>query len=314
MDIFFDVQGGSSMSPAFVLTFDPEGMSLQCIGDMVSLSIQANLRRHPSFWSREPFSGFSPVLFEFHGVMYGKSLFQGNQGLGASLAPLPDFPLAIADDNSALLNLSFHCTRAYLERVEEQRATTPRSALQLGAAFWTVMNLVPATTTSQGATQNQGRIKHLQSRQGSDISVSCSHWADMLAGIGYPQRRTIELPALTPQEGIEPLEAAIRHVNEAHALFAQERYREAVQRIRQARDSLIAEPRPTWAARFLAPIIGTEKAAMVDESVRALNHLGNAASHGTPPSVPEVEVDRDVASYVIGSMTLVLDYIGRKLK
>lgn len=53
---------------------------------------------------------------------------------------------------------------------------------------------------------------------------------------------------------------------------------------------------------------------MVDESVRALNHLGNAASHGTPPSAPEIEVDRDVASYVIASMTLVLNYIGRKLK
>jgi len=202
------------MAPAFVLTLDPEGMSLQCIGDMVSLSVQANMRRHPSFWNRE-FSGFSPVLFEFHGVMYGKSLFQGNQGLGASLAPLPDFPLAISDDNSALLNVSFHCTRAYLECVEEQRATTPRSSLQLGAAFWTVMSLVPVTAASQGAAQNQGRMMHLQSRQGSDITISHSHWADMLSGIGYPQRRTIELPALTPQEGLEPLEAAIRHVNEA---------------------------------------------------------------------------------------------------
>lgn len=81
MDIFFDVQGGSPMPPAFVLTFDPEDMSLQRIGDMVSLSMQAHMRRQPSFWNREPFSGFAPVLFEFHGLMYGTSLFQGNQDL-----------------------------------------------------------------------------------------------------------------------------------------------------------------------------------------------------------------------------------------
>ncbi len=53
---------------------------------------------------------------------------------------------------------------------------------------------------------------------------------------------------------------------------------------------------------------------MIDESLRALNNLEHAASHGTPSSVPQVEIDRDVVSYVIGSMTLVLDYIGRKLK
>jgi hypothetical protein len=314
MDIWFDAQGGSSAPPAFVLTFDPEGMSLQCIGDMVSLSVQAHLRRQPSFWGKEPFLGFSPVLVVFHGVLYGKPFFQGNQGLGASLAPLPEFPLAILNDESALLNLSFHCTRAYLERVEEQRATNPGMALQLGAAFWAVMSVVPATKANQGASQNQGGMIHLQSRQGSDINISRSHWTDMLSAIGYPQRRTIELPVLVPQEGVEVLQEAIKHVNEAHTLFAQERYREAVQRCRQARDSLVSEPRPTWARRFLAPIIGDEKAAMIDEGLRALNRMGNAASHGTPPSEPQPEIDRDVASYVIASMTLTLDYISRKLK
>jgi hypothetical protein len=314
MDIFFDVQGRYSTPPAFVLTFDPESMSLQCIGDMASFSVQANLGRYPSFWSREPYAGLSSVLSDFHGVLYGKSFFQGNQGLGASLALLPEFPLAMQGDSGTSLNLSFHCTRSYLERVEEQRATNSGSVLQLDVAFWAVMSLVPAATVNQRTSQNQSEMIHLQSHQGSDINISRSHWADMLSSIGYPQRRTIELPILTEQEGIELLHEAIRHVNEAHILFAQERYREAVQRCRQARDSLVAEPRTGWAARFLAPIIGTEKAKMVDESVRALKNLGDAASHGTPPSASQIEIDRDVANYVIASMTLVLDYIGRKLK
>ncbi len=80
--------------------------------------------------------------------------------------------------------------------------------------------------------------------------------------------------------------------------------------LRQARDTLLGEQKPTWAGRVLAPVIGVEKAAMIDESIKALNHMGLVASHGATT----IEVDRDVANYVIGSMTLILDYIGRKLR
>lgn len=68
---------------------------------------------------------------------------------------------------------------------------------------------------------------------------------------------------------------------------------------------------PTWAATFLVPVIGAEKATMIDESIKALNHMGHVASHG---GNTDIEIDRDVANYVIGSLTLILDYIGRKLR
>ena len=122
-------------------------------------------------------------------------------------------------------------------------------------------------------------------------------------------RRYIELPTLTAQEGAEELRRAIEHLNEAHILFAQDHYREAVHRCRQVRDVLLGEDKPTWAERALAPIILAEKAAMIDESIKALNRMGNVASHGA-----DIEVDRDSANYVIGSLTLILDYIGRKLR
>jgi len=48
---------------------------------------------------------------------------------------------------------------------------------------------------------------------------------------------------------------------------------------------------------------------MINESIRALNNLGHEASHGDG-----IEVDRDTASYVIDSLTLILDYIGCKLR
>lgn len=47
----------------------------------------------------------------------------------------------------------------------------------------------------------------------------------------------------------------------------------------------------------------------MNDTMKALNNMGNEASHGAG-----IEVDREVASYVIGSMTLILDYIGQKLR
>jgi len=122
-------------------------------------------------------------------------------------------------------------------------------------------------------------------------------------------RRYIELPTLTAQEGAEELRRAIEHLNEAHILFAQDRYREAVQRCRQARDVLLGEDKSTWAESVLAPIVLSEKAAMIDENIKALNRMGNVASHGAG-----IEVDRDSANYIICLLTLILDYIGRKLR
>lgn len=316
MEILFDAQLPSPGPPAFSLTFDPEAMSLQCIGNMAAIMVQAQMERKPTFWNRQQFWGLHPLLFPLHGILYGSSLFRGNQGIGASLVSMENFPLAFPDENSQLLNLSFHCSRSYLQHIEEQRASNPRSNLTLNVSLWTTMSLVPtALMTSEDTvpvqSSYQGRLLHVQNRQGGFVSISLSHWTEMLSSIGYPQRRYIELPTLVPQEGAEELHRAIEHVNEAHTLFAQDRYREAVQRCRQARDALLGEHMPTWAATFLVPVIGAEKAAMIDESIKALNHMGHAASHGRNT---EMEIDRDVANYVIGSLTLILDYIGRKLR
>ena len=305
MDIFFDTQGTSG-PPVFSLTFDPEAMSLQCIADMASVSVQAYMERKTSFWNRPQFQSFYPVLFRLHGILYGSSLYQGNQGIGATLFISENFPLAFSQEHPQLLNLSFHCSQAYLQIIEEQRATNPSSLLTLGISLWATTSLVP--TTSQGAPYKDGLV-HIQSRQGEYVRISHSHWSDMLSSIGYPQGRYIELPTLMPQQSAKELHQAIEHLNQAHTLFAQDRYREAVQRCRQARDALLGEEKKTWWETTLAPVIGLEKAAMINEGIKALNHLGNEASHGA-----HTEIDRDAANYVIGSMTLILNYIGRKLR
>lgn len=299
MDILFDIQGEVSGSPVFTLTFNPEAMTLHCIGDMAAIMVSAWIRRS-AFWNRQQ---FYPVLFELYGILYGPLLFRGNQGIGASLSPIEEFPLTFSDENSQLINLSFHCSRLYLQCIEEKRASNPDSNLTLGISFWTTMSLVPTTN------QELGSLVPIKSRQGGDVNISRSHWQDMLVSIEYPQRRYIELPTLKPQEGAEELHKAIERLNQAHTLFVQDRYREAVQLCRQVRDVLLGEDKPTWAERVLAPIILDEKAAMINDSIKALNNLGHEASHGAG-----IEVDRDTASYVIGSLTLILDYIGRKMR
>jgi hypothetical protein len=307
MEIFFDAQLRSPEPPAFILTLEPEAISHQGIADMVALSVQAPMRRNPDFWGQSSYQDFRPILSDLHGILY-----VGNPGIGASLPPSDNFPLPFINTNSQLLNLSFHCSRSYLQYIEEQRSSNPGSNLTLSFYFWALMSLVstidPAPVYPKGSVYPEGSIL-IHSRQGTQLSISRSHWSDMLSSIGYPQRRYIELPTLSPLEGAEELHKALAHLNEAHVLFSQDRYREAVQRCRQARDVLLGEDKPTWAEKVLAPIILTEKAAMINEGIKALNNLGNAASHGAG-----IEVDRDTANYVIGSLTLILDYIGRKIR
>jgi hypothetical protein len=313
MEVFLDAQLSSSAEPpAFSLTFDPEAMTIYCIGDMAAITVQGCITRGVAFWNKKQFRGLSPLLHTLNGLLYGSTL-QGSQGIGASLISSDIFPLSMPNENNQLLNLSFRCSRFYIQRLEEERAKNPSSNLSLSYTFWTAMNLVPSADETHEDTipmlaTYQDRIIHIKSRQGGGwISISRSHWSDMLTAIDFPQRRYFELPTLTPQEGAEELNKAIEHLNEAYKLFAQDRYREAVQRCRQARDSLLGENKPTWAERFLSPIVLAEKAAMINEGIKALNNLGNEASHGEG-----IEVDRDTASYVIASLTLILDYVGRK--
>jgi hypothetical protein len=295
MDILFDAQfvnaklDVSIEQAAFSLTFDPEAMSLLCIGDMAAITVQAQMTRSSRLWNKSQFQNFYPVVLALHGILYG----QGNQALGASLVPMENFPLSFYNENSQWLNLSFHCSRSYLQRIEEQRSSKPNSDLTVGVFLWAAMSLVPsAPVTSEDTIPMQSfyqdKLIHIKSRQTENIRISRSHWSDMLSAIEYPQRRYIELPALKPQEGAEELHGAIEHLNQAYTLFAQDRYREAVQRCRQARDLLLGEDKPTWAEKVLAPLILAGKAAMIDESIKALNRMGNTASHGAG-----IEVDRD---------------------
>ncbi len=308
VEMYFDAQTGANEPPAFTLTFDPEALMLQSVVDLVSFNVQATMQRVPTFWSKAERQHISPTLLTLGGVLSSPAMSQGNQGLGASLVSADSFPLTFASESGQFLTLSFHCTRSYLQYIEEQRSASPGPTASLVVSLWATMAL-PSVQSKEEPARMQ--LVRLQSRQvGAYLNISRSHWADMLLSIGYPQRRSIELPILvTLKEDSAELKSSIAHLNEAHALFAQDRYREAVQRCRQARDALLGEDKKTWSEMVLSPIIGVEKAAMINEGVKALNNVGNVASHGA-----NIEIDREVAEYVLGSMALILRYLARKFR
>lgn len=288
------------------LSLESEALALHCIGDMVAITAQAQIKHVSRYWRN--YKGLLPQILSFHGIIYGSQMFRGDQGVGASLAALDNLPLAFYHDYGQLLNLAFHCSRSYLQCVEEQR--TAGSIVSLGISLWGTANLIAPESGEETIPMQSmylGKMISFKSRQGELIRISQSHWIDMLATIDYPQRRYIELPVLLPQEWNVEFRGAIEHLNQAHVLFANRKYREAVQRCRQSRDTLLGDDKVNWSTNFLEPKIGVEKAKMINESLKALNNLGHASSHGNG-----IEVDRDTAHYVISSLTLILNYIGQK--
>ncbi|HLV99412.1 MAG TPA: hypothetical protein VKT82_12130 [Ktedonobacterales bacterium] len=325
MDIDLSVGTGSRQD--LILSFDPENMSGTCSGDTAYLRVQAHLKRGDT-WNKKPLRGSMPILLAIHGHLGNGVAYDGT---GATLEPITYLPLDLTHEENLqrLVNLAFVCTRRYIQHFEEERALRNQSRkMTFELKLWgTVARVAPRYDSLETAEIQQiepipyGMPKETRievvafepvnlRNSGCQINVSLSHWDEMLPGLGYPNRRFVELPALTVQSMPDELRDAAEHVNTAHQLFLQEKYRAAVQHCRQARDALLTPNRRRWCQDNLGGVMGTEKAEMVDAAIFALTHLEHPASHGDN----QVEVDRDAAEYVIGTMTLILHYIERKLQ
>lgn len=322
MDISLFVVGDNKQ--AFILALEPEDISGTCTGDMAYLRFQANIKRGAA-WSDRKLQGSLPILLELHGT-----LGIGTDGSGATLAPSNSLPLDLTglENYPQGFHLAFICSRRYIQHLEEERARSIQARRMIFTfSLWgTVALVIPRHDALETAeTQpiepplfgmpretrfNVVGFKPIHNNRNEQLSVSLSHWDEMLPGLGYPNRRFIELPALEIQSMPEELREAATHINTAHTLFLQEKYRAAVQQCRQARDALLVPNKKNWCQEHLTGVMGTEKALMIDEAIQALTRLGHPASHGDN----EVEVDRDAAEYVIGTMTLILHYIECKLR
>lgn len=315
----------------------PERMTIFTWGDLIAIQIPGTIAYVPR--NDKSISPFFPQVLELHG-----SLFLGQHStadLGAALAParLPSFR---QPNSKADIALIFRCDRRYLQDVEDQRAANPGSQITLGMSIEGMAAIVApvSSATRRPLTEPQptyqatdtdddlrigdslpvvvGRLARVGIVNGwHTIEVSRSRWADELLKAGYPQRRVVEVPRIETEASLKEVRLAAEHLQSAHRAYLGDKFREAVQLCRQARDALIPGDNPTqresWALDHFEPALGKQKALMVYHSVDALRQLGNAASHGEERNVA-IEIDRDAAEYVIGHLTLILRYLDQKLR
>lgn len=293
---------GASLKPAFILTIEPAHFGVMTSGGSTWLTTQVRVRR-ANHWDDLPPQCY-PVLWDLNATLTGAD---SHAPAGQSLLAPEGLPNSFAyREADHYLMLAFPFPSEFAQALEDERTLTQaQQDVRLKLRIWGSALIAAEKAPIQGfvAFRSEGIDP--------EIRIPRSDWLDrLLPATGYPYRRQVVLPNLMAGQQPEELQQAVAHLAQAWDLFRSEHYRESVQRCRQARDALLGANKTTWAQTMLGPMIGTEKAAMLDEGINALNRLGNTASHGANT----VEIDRETAEYVVGSLTLVLNYIGRKMQ
>ena len=309
MKITFPVRGG--VYSAFSMTIDHERIQASHDGDVASVTFQADIERTSSWETL--LQGTAPVLLSLHGVLSLDQIHNSND-TGATLRPTEGLPLAIPEvGNSASLRLPFTCSRRYIEHLEDKRVAQPRRDLTLAVRLWGVVAIMGSPMVEgSGVGSLPVRFENVAATPPEQLRIPRSDWIDrFLPALGYRKTVLIELPLAGQPPVPEELHNAMQYLGEARTLRNHESYQKAVQACRQATDALLgAGPeKKAWCQTHLAPLIGAEKARMVDDSLLALRPLLNKTSHGYAP----VEVDRDAADYAIESLAVALNYIARTL-
>jgi len=271
MDIPLFSSGHDSNGSLFLMwpTFDVPGA--QRVGDTTSLTVRFKIKR-TSIWDNDRADRI-PTLWHL-----GGDLFVGDdyRPAGASLIACDDLPKTfLTAATEVALDLTFRMSQNYVQYIEEQRVTSARD-VQLRIHLWGIIAYSPPPTNStQGVTTEIERIETYRNSPPSGIRIARSDWVEtILPALGYPQERTFALPRLDVANVSNEIKVAVEQLDKAFVLFAQERYGEAVQHCRQVRDALLGSDKTTWSQRTLKPVMGSDKSMMVDDAIKALNHLG----------------------------------------
>lgn len=297
-----------SIYAAFTLTIDREWPQASYSGDVASLVFQTTVERMIS-WDTH-LGDATPVLLSLHGTLYRGQTYRN---VGAVLLPPEGLPLRVlAVGDKMPLRLSFTCSRRYVEHLEDERATQPGQDLTLSMRLWGVVAVMRGQAGDAAAPAALVSFENVEATPTETLRIPRSDWIDqLLPALGYRKTVLVELPLAGKPEIPEELRDAMAHLREARVQRNHESYRKAVQECRQALDALLGSgpEKKVWAETHLAPIIGAEKAKVVDSSLYALRPLLTDASHGGAL----IEIDRDAADYVIESLAVTLNYIARKL-
>lgn len=293
-------------SPALVMNIDPEKPTVIPTQTGGIFVFRAMVQRGEVWESAR--DGVQLTLLSLHGIF---SRSNASNSTGMSLLPSERLPLNFPMRQTTYpLELHFELSREYVTRFEDERTwQQPGKDTQCAVRLWGTLAIETSDVING---QQLDRFSVIRSDP-TVFQIAHSDWLDVLKRMGYPYRRVIELPSVESEKVVPELQEAARHLEAAMQLFTDEHYRDAVNRCRHARDALLGEGKDkvTWARQHLKPVLGEKKVSMVDEGLKALNHLGDVAGHGY---TPDIEIDRDSAEYVLGQLAHMLRYIDRKLR
>ncbi len=246
-------------------------------------------------------------------------LFVGNQysDVGAPLRPgrYDEYGFTWLGQVSGVpVNLTFEVSLGYLHYLEQERLKTqPSPGMTLKLKLWGYVAMLSTASGSAGSMVMSSI--YTSAHDDATFRIARSDWLDrILPGLGYDQTLLIEIPL--PQHDPAPVELkdAVQLLSQARQHIKGEKYREAVQNCRQAKDALLKR-NPNGLMSLLEPLVGPTKAAMADNALVAFQTIYKAASH--PPTLPKderVEVSRDDAEFVVNSLAFILDYVARVLR
>lgn len=289
------------------LEFDTEDIIARNGIDRPVLVINANLK--PSPHTNQQLVASQPRLLDLHGALYIGNIYQD---VGAQLRPSV-YDQVVLGQYTLRMPLVFELTRGFLQYLEQERVKAqPNADMTLALTLWGTVTMTSTASNTPGATIF-GNITTV-TYPNATFRIARSDWLErILPGLGYDEILLVELPLPKHPTAPEEIKEAVQLLSRARQHLNAEKYREAVQSCRQAKDALIKR-NPNGIKSLLEPLLGNTKATMSDDALLAFAKVYTAASHPrTQPSAEKVEINRDDATFVVNSLTLILEYVASVL-
>lgn len=294
------------------LEFESEDIAGCWVADRGILTINATIKCAPSTYSQV--QAAKARLFDLGGVLYAENDYTDpGAPLRAFRLDQPGIPYL--GQMAFQFPLRFELTRAYLQHLEEYRlnsSVSPGANMQLKLKLWGTVTIASTAGDNAGAAVF-GSIS-TSGYPETKFRIPRSDWLDrVLPSLGYDQTLLVEIPRPRHPTAPDELKEASQYLQLAQQHLRDEKYREAVQNCRQAKDALLKR-NADGLKNLLAPWVGETKAATADSALGAFNRLYTAASHPkTRADQERVEFTRDDAAFAVNSLAFILDYIARVL-
>ncbi len=318
MEIQFHYQFDSTKW-ACIMTIDVENSTAIHEGGIPRLNLTATFKLPPLSWGQSQVKNL--VILDLQGKLCRPDALQD---IGGTLLPNTELPINIVSSAiSYPINLSFAFSPAYIQLLEEQRATQPDHVMILGLQLWGTAAIIKPRETKENASRflydlsyDLIRFERVQTDHAPStrIRFERSAWVDrLLPNLGYHHSLLVELPLVRTPPLPDMYQNAVHALENARCAFTQDDYQGALRYAREVLEHLGksssdgSKRLANFCKEYLEPLVGETKSTVIERSLNALRDVVNAASH-TDPQKPFI-ADRAIAAYVIEALVNALRYI-----